>query len=420
MVLSMSKNGQKKNMKDFHKSLEFKIFKCQICHEAWPLSEKSKRGMSYTCSRCNRDKNAIKKFSVENNMIPSPVPEELQGLIQLEEMLIARVFPVISVYTKPGGQKAYKGHCINFAQDIKQLADSLPRYPSDLPVIIVSVKGKDNTFKDLTVRRDKVSCALQWLIKHNPVYKCITIDYCCLASLPTEGIPCDLHKVYCTQEDRQNQIDPDRGPLDVEEIPFNEDTELSSIILSPVVLKQQKQLITDQLLQKHKLNWPDKNDTPMNEFKIESLATMAFPTLFPDAKGDPTNSATMRDATLSEKVKHLIKFAEFTDGKWIYRFASHPRFSYWAFNMIQRHRLLSQGSIFLKQHPGDARLTVEQLQQMLKSNSYSTLMSKLMHYAKNITGSNSYWHKAKEDLRATISQVGPPTIFFTLSCAEYH
>lgn len=43
-----------------------------------------------------------------------------------------------------------------------------------------------------------------------------------------------------------------------------------------------------------------------------------------------------------------------------------------------------------------------------------------MHYAKNITGSNSYWHKAKEDLRATIAQVGPPTIFFTLSCAEYH
>lgn len=34
-----------------------------------------------------------------------------------------------------------------------------------------------------------------------------------------------------------------------------------------------------------------------------------------------------------------------------------------------------------------------------------------MHYAKNVTGSNSYWHKAKGDLRATIAQVGPPTIF---------
>lgn len=66
-------------------------------------------------------------------------------------MLIARVFPVISVYTKAVGQKAYKGHCINFSQDIKQLADSLPRYPRELPVIVVSMKGKDNTFKDLTV-----------------------------------------------------------------------------------------------------------------------------------------------------------------------------------------------------------------------------------------------------------------------------
>jgi len=44
-------------------------------------------------------------------------------------MLIARVFPVISVYTKPGGQKAYKGHCSNFSQDIQELANSLPRYP---------------------------------------------------------------------------------------------------------------------------------------------------------------------------------------------------------------------------------------------------------------------------------------------------
>ena len=43
-----------------------------------------------------------------------------------------------------------------------------------------------------------------------------------------------------------------------------------------------------------------------------------------------------------------------------------------------------------------------------------------MHYAKNVTGSDAYWHKAKDELKAIISQVGPPTVFFTLSCAEYH
>lgn len=90
--------------------------------------------------------------------------------------------------------------------------------------------------------------------------------------------------------------------------------------------------------------------------------------------------------------------------------------------MIEKYRLLGQGSIFLKQNSNEAHLTVEQLKKkMLTTNSYSSLMSKLTHYAKNITGSTGYWQKSKEDLKATISQKGPTTIFFfTLSCAEYH
>ena len=66
-------------------------------------------------------------------------------------------------------------------------------------------------------------------------------------------------------------------------------------------------------MQKHKLNWPQRNTSPLIEFKIEFLATMAFPTLFPDAKGDPTNTAIRRGATLAEKIKHLIKFAEYSN-----------------------------------------------------------------------------------------------------------
>lgn len=47
-------------------------------------------------------------------------------------------------------------------------------------------------------------------------------------------------------------------------------------------------------------------------------------------------------------------------------------------------------------------------------------MSKLMHYAKNVSGTNAYWNRAKDDLKAIITQVGAPTIFWTLSCAEFH
>jgi len=39
-----------------------------------------------------------KKFFKENNMDPGVVPEELKGLTKIEEMLIAQVFTVMTVY----------------------------------------------------------------------------------------------------------------------------------------------------------------------------------------------------------------------------------------------------------------------------------------------------------------------------------
>jgi hypothetical protein len=93
----------------------------------------------------NKSKRGVFKFSIENSMIPSPVPKQLQGLTQFEEMLIARAFPVMHVYTKPrGGQKAYKGHVITLSQDVQQLADVLPSCPKDFPVIVFTVAGKNN------------------------------------------------------------------------------------------------------------------------------------------------------------------------------------------------------------------------------------------------------------------------------------
>jgi hypothetical protein len=108
-------------------------------------------------------------------MIPSSVPDVLQGLTQIEEMLIARALPIMQVYVKPGGQRGYIGHCINLPQKVSELANSLPHVPSDIPIITVTMKGKDNALKDVLVWRQKVEQALRWLLKHNPQYRCVTI-----------------------------------------------------------------------------------------------------------------------------------------------------------------------------------------------------------------------------------------------------
>ena len=193
---------------------------------------------------------------------------------------------------------------------------------------------------------------------------------------------------------------------------YNESNEMSSFLPVGEQHEQELNALRSQLSTDKPLSWPSVEDQPLNEFQIPHLATMAFPTLFADGKGDPTNQALLRDVPLSEKIKHLIKFAEKVDGKWVYCLASHPRFSYWAFNMIQRKRTLQQSGIFLKQNPGEAHLTIEELREMASSNNTSAFMSKVSRYVANIAGTNAYWHKVKEDLKAIVTNIGTPTFLF--------
>ena len=215
----------KQDMTKFHYSIKYTIYHCNICREAWPLKTKPKNCPNYICSCCSRDKSVPKKFSNENFMIPSPVPKELQGLSQFEEMLIARAFPVMHVYTKPrGGQRAYKGHVITLPQNVQQLADVLPQYPKDLLVITFTVNGKDNGSKDFVVRHHRISDALNWLTGVNKqghfLYKDVKISAQKLAELPENGVPLNVPKVECGMEhnDQSNSdIDIDSGPVDFDD-----------------------------------------------------------------------------------------------------------------------------------------------------------------------------------------------------------
>ena len=321
-------------------------------------------------------------------MIPSPVPHELQNLTQIEEMLIARALPIMRVYIKPGGQRGYSGHCVNLPQNVTELATSLPRYPKDLAVIIVKVKGRNNTFKDVTVRREKVHNALLWLVHNNSHYTKLEINVDALNSLPENGIPVDLMTVETEDEIiSHDDVVPNLGLPTYnpsEDTVYNDLTDMNSFLPVGEQQEQEIEAVRNQLSANEPMPWPAIESEPLNEYQISHLATMAFPTLFPDGKGDPTNQSILRNVPLQERIKHLLKFAEFIDGKWVYRFANHARFSYWAFNMIHRKRILQQSGIFLKQNPGEAHLTIDELREMAASNNADIFMSKVSRYVGNI------------------------------------
>ena len=111
--------------------------------------------------------------------------------------------------------------------------------------------------------------------------------------------------------------------------------------------RKDEDAIRETVNEKDPLEWPSIEGNIVNEFKTDGLGTMAFPTLFPFGKGDLTNRARQHEVTHTEAFKHLIKFAErLSDGKYRWRFASRPRFPYWALDMKQRYQLLSQANIY--------------------------------------------------------------------------
>lgn len=65
----------------------------------------------------------------------------------------------------------------------------------------------------------------------------------------------------------------------------------------------------------------------MNVYLCPFLATMAFPTLFPDGRGDPTNQTLYPDIPFPDRIKQSLKYGEKSGKKWIYCFALHLRFA---------------------------------------------------------------------------------------------
>ena len=70
-------------------------------------------------------------------MNPGLQPLILGSLTQVEEMLIARASPILQVMHSIGGQYKYRGHTISFPQDVKDVANKLPRHIKDLDLMMV-------------------------------------------------------------------------------------------------------------------------------------------------------------------------------------------------------------------------------------------------------------------------------------------
>ena len=70
-----------------------------------------------------------------------------------------------------------------------------PGVQNKLPLIAVTMKGKENTFNDVMVRRAKVETALKWLAHNYPQYQNLKLNSKRLNSLRACGVPSRLQTI---------------------------------------------------------------------------------------------------------------------------------------------------------------------------------------------------------------------------------
>ena len=233
------------------------------------------------------------------------MPEELQGLTEIEEMLIARVFPVISVYRLRGGQHGYRGNVINFPQDVQEFATHLPLHLTLLDVLVIRQQSASNSaastaFRQFNVCYTKVAHALLWLKNNNRYYSDIIIDNEVLQSLPVDGpIDDQLQKSQMNAEEFDDEGNED-SVITRTFVPILPSARSENVAIKNTLNRVQNEI--DPII------WPQIDSHPVNEFQTPDYIVCAFPALY------PTGSADLR-AERIKKVKRLNTSSTYSNTK---------------------------------------------------------------------------------------------------------
>ena len=82
-----------------------------------------------------------------------------------------------------------------------------------------------------------------------------------------------------------------------------------------------------------------------------------------------------------------------------------------------RWRTLQTGRIYVRQHPGDAQLSVDELRDMVGREG-EAFSNRVLHYAASLRGTKQYWFRHRSRLISMLDTLCLPTIFFTHSAAD--
>jgi hypothetical protein len=412
---------------------------CPRCQEHW-FEMKLRDGICSSCLRRDDPKKCTAGMpglmSLENNMHPAIAPYDLPTLLQMEEMVIARVHIHMSIHRVRGHQYSYRGHCCSFMLDSAKFQSELPSIPAELDIVLLhpskpSIRSnprlevRQQFQRDFRIRRAVVLQWLQYLRANSSAYRGIAISSSNLDALPEDD---DVdEEITNIEEDEHPDAAAESAPVNMDGDdpgePYPSSHPVLSFVPNTEVQSAQSQLLIQELsqriLERRKGNRPDRphigaphiNTTPLDEIgRTHNLFAMAFPSLFPDGNAD-WHDGRVREVGLKDWIQHMLKYK---DG----RFAQHPRFRFFAHDLLMRSQARKTSSFYISRNSELKSLSLEELKERLEES--PVLLDSVVRVGKNLTGTRPYWNSKRVELIAyarNLTNMGAS--FLTFSCADH-
>ena len=423
---------------------------CSKCHEcSLNLALQVRKSLCKTCAKKSR----IQSYGVENHALPVwyddnqtvhyTIPDELKDLTIAEILLIQRIAPLVPIVHIRNGTLGIKGHVCSFVQDISSVASSLPRLPESVKAVkmirtYTDADGNHET-RAYIVNRKRVMDALNWLVKYHTDYKqALDSGELCLnpfnlhwlgdnveAELPTTAT---MTKTFETPEEVDSEVNLGVSEKQVltPELTDSCEEECSGIACGTATFLTSE--AEDAALHSLKeaatnnptisvLDWPQTSKEAVSEYVSEMrIFVNAFPHLFPGGIGDFQELERKVELTADNWTRHLLFYK---DG----RFARDPIWPFFAYNFCLRRQNVKDGSFFVKSHISNPPKSLEQLKSQLR-NGDDSFVNKISFFSRRIRGTDAFWRHKRSELYNWIHHHiavghGAPTVFMTLSCAEY-
>ncbi|XP_057292445.1 uncharacterized protein LOC130621150 [Hydractinia symbiolongicarpus] len=358
---------------------------------------------AYICITCDKylKKAEIPPQAVWNKLNIVDLPNEIQCLNRLEQILISKriLFKKIAVMPK-GQQQKIKGAICNVPIQVEAVNNCLPQGIDSSGVLFVKLKRKlayrgHVVFQ--SVRPELLNEALQYLKNFNSFYSDVLIR---MDNITQEFLSlCDTDAMVDTNEFSVT-VDIDDDNLEAEN-PLS----MNCASSDEMCVIPNFQNPDDEVLDIA----PGENKQPQSFFSDQYCEELAFPFLFPTGKFGYKVARPVYLTATKYFNQRLLNFSQ--------RFSSNADYIFFAHYVMQQSNLFNQINIATKKVKGT--ITAGQLQ----INFHETVRSFICEgqgyqFMNSIKGTPAYWKHFLYDVLAMVKQLGLPSYFLTLSCAD--